>query len=95
MITPSSQWDDPVWPPGANRFGWGSYLGDLTEAQIAHAGIGRKFQKPTIFENHSVFENLELALKTDKGVKADSSANSTSRRGVSREGARTSVAATL
>ncbi|HET9206946.1 MAG TPA: ATP-binding cassette domain-containing protein, partial [Burkholderiaceae bacterium] len=42
----------------------------LSEAQIAHAGIGRKFQKPTIFEHHSAFENLELALKTDKGVKA-------------------------
>ena len=31
-------------------------------------GIGRKFQKPTIFENHTVFENLELAMKTDKRV---------------------------
>ena len=30
MITPSSAWDDPVWPPAANRFGWRSYLGDLT-----------------------------------------------------------------
>ena len=30
------------------------------------AGIGRKFQKPTVFEHHPVFENLELALKTDK-----------------------------
>jgi acetyl esterase/lipase len=30
MVTPSSSWDDPVWPPAANRFGWGSYLGDLT-----------------------------------------------------------------
>ena len=41
-------------------------LTKLHEAEIAHAGIGRKFQKPTIFENLSVFENLELALKTDK-----------------------------
>ncbi|HEX4944980.1 MAG TPA: urea ABC transporter ATP-binding protein UrtD [Usitatibacteraceae bacterium] len=40
-----------------------------TEAQIAHAGIGRKFQKPTIFESHSVFENLELAMKADKRVR--------------------------
>ena len=32
------------------------------EAAIALLGIGRKFQKPTVFENHTVFENLELAL---------------------------------
>ena len=40
------------------------------EAEIAQLGIGRKFQKPTVFEQLTVFENLELALKTDKGVKA-------------------------
>jgi urea transport system ATP-binding protein len=40
------------------------------EADIAQLGIGRKFQKPTVFEQLTVFENLELALKTDKGVKA-------------------------
>ncbi|MEY2952330.1 MAG: hypothetical protein RLZZ401_417, partial [Pseudomonadota bacterium] len=39
------------------------------EAEIAQLGIGRKFEKPTVFEQLSVFENLELALKTDKGVK--------------------------
>ena len=39
-----------------------------TEPQIAAMGIGRKFQKPTVFEQLTVFENLELALKTDKGV---------------------------
>ena len=39
------------------------------EAQIAQMGIGRKFQKPTVFEQLTVFENLELALKTDKNVK--------------------------
>jgi urea transport system ATP-binding protein len=38
------------------------------EAEIAQLGIGRKFQKPTVFEQLSVFENLELALKTHKGV---------------------------
>jgi urea transport system ATP-binding protein len=38
----------------------------MSEPEIAHAGIGRKFQKPTIFENLTVFENLELAMKTDK-----------------------------
>ncbi len=38
------------------------------EAAIARLGIGRKFQKPTVFEALSVAENLELSLKTDKGV---------------------------
>ena len=40
------------------------------EAEIAQLGIGRKFQKPTVFEQLTVFENLELALKTHKGVRA-------------------------
>jgi urea transport system ATP-binding protein len=51
---------------GTCFFGQTIDLTTMTEPQIAHAGIGRKFQKPTIFENHSVFENLELAMKTDK-----------------------------
>jgi urea transport system ATP-binding protein len=38
----------------------------MSEPEIAHLGIGRKFQKPTIFENLTVFENLELSMKTDK-----------------------------
>ncbi|MBC7548314.1 MAG: urea ABC transporter ATP-binding protein UrtD [Polaromonas sp.] len=37
------------------------------ESEIAQLGIGRKFQKPTVFEQLTVFENLELALKTNKG----------------------------
>jgi urea transport system ATP-binding protein len=41
-----------------------------TEPEIAQLGIGRKFQKPTVFEYLTVFENLELALKTNKAVKA-------------------------
>jgi urea transport system ATP-binding protein len=49
-------------------FGQKNNLSELTEPEIADAGIGRKFQKPTIFRNHTVFENLELALKTDKTV---------------------------
>ena len=44
-------------------------LTKLTEPQIAHAGIGRKFQKPTIFEHHTAFENLELSMKADKRVR--------------------------
>jgi urea transport system ATP-binding protein len=55
---------------GTAFFGQTIDLTALTEAQIAHAGIGRKFQKPTVFENHTVFENLELAMKTDKRVRA-------------------------
>jgi urea transport system ATP-binding protein len=51
---------------GTAFFGQTIDLTRLSEAEIAHAGIGRKFQKPTIFENHTVFENLELAMKTDK-----------------------------
>ncbi|HAJ41826.1 MAG TPA: ABC transporter ATP-binding protein, partial [Alcanivorax sp.] len=45
---------------------------DLTkhdEAFIANLGIGRKFQKPTVFESQTVFHNLELSLKGDKGVR--------------------------
>lgn len=42
----------------------------LRENEIASAGIGRKFQKPTVFEHQTVFENLELALKADRGVRA-------------------------
>ncbi len=44
---------------------------DLTkrdEADIAQFGIGRKFQKPTVFESHSVWDNLELALNRSRGV---------------------------
>jgi urea transport system ATP-binding protein len=42
-------------------------LARMSEPVIARTGIGRKFQKPTVFENHPVWENLELAMKTDKG----------------------------
>jgi urea transport system ATP-binding protein len=44
---------------------------DLTrhdEAEIARLGIGRKFQKPTVIESLSVWENLELALAGERGV---------------------------
>ena len=51
---------------GTAFFGQSIDLTRLSEPEIAHVGIGRKFQKPTIFEQHSVFENLELAMKTDK-----------------------------
>jgi urea transport system ATP-binding protein len=55
---------------GRALFGQSADLTRLSEAEIAQAGIGRKFQKPTIFERLTVFENLELAMKADKGVRA-------------------------
>ena len=49
-------------------FGQTMDLTRMSEDEIATAGIGRKFQKPTIFPNHTVFQNLELALQADKRV---------------------------
>jgi urea transport system ATP-binding protein len=51
-------------------FGSNINLLTLTEPEIAQAGVGRKFQKPTVYEQLSVFENLELALKADRSVRA-------------------------
>ncbi len=49
----------------------GNYdLTTLDETQIAQLGIGRKFQKPTVFEMHTVEDNLLLALKDDRRVHA-------------------------
>ena len=53
---------------GTVFFGQSMDLTKMTEYEIAHAGIGRKFQKPTVFKNHTVFENLELALHADKDI---------------------------
>src|SRR5690606_24363216 len=54
---------------GTAFFGQTIDLARLSEAEIAQAGIGRKFQKPSVFEQHTVFENLELAMKADKRVR--------------------------
>ena len=54
---------------GTVFFGQTIDLTKMSEAEISTAGVGRKFQKPTIFEHHSVFENLELAMKADKRVR--------------------------
>ncbi|MGA9937126.1 MAG: urea ABC transporter ATP-binding protein UrtD [Candidatus Acidiferrales bacterium] len=51
---------------GSVRFGPKLNLLSLSEPEIARTGIGRKFQKPTVFERLTVFENLELALAGDK-----------------------------
>ena len=45
-------------------------LTELDEATIANLGIGRKFQKPTVFESHTVEDNIMLALKADRSVRA-------------------------
>ena len=50
--------------------GGGFDLTKLDEAQIAELGVGRKFQKPTVFEMHTVEDNLFLALRGDRGVRA-------------------------
>lgn len=56
--------------PDEGRVLWGeksiSLIGK-NEATIAREGIGRKFQKPTVFEDQSVQENLLMALKNDRG----------------------------
>ena len=54
--------------PDAGRVFFGNMTNLLTmsEPEIAQAGIGRKFQKPTVFDFLTVFENLELALAGEK-----------------------------
>ncbi|WP_372803853.1 urea ABC transporter ATP-binding protein UrtD [Loktanella salsilacus] len=56
--------------PDVGRVVWGerneSLLG-LSEAEIANKGIGRKFQKPTVFEDQTVRQNLAMALKNPRG----------------------------
>jgi len=58
--------------PDAGRAFFGSTIDllRLRENDIVQAGIGRKFQKPTVFEQLTVFENLELALKADRSARA-------------------------
>ncbi|WP_336366040.1 urea ABC transporter ATP-binding protein UrtD [Marinobacter sp. C2H3] len=53
---------------GSVWFGSRHNLLRMNEPDIASLGIGRKFQKPTVFEALSVFDNLELAMATDKRV---------------------------
>ncbi len=56
--------------PDEGKVIWGdknlSLLG-MSESQIAMEGIGRKFQKPTVFEAQTVRQNLAMALKTPRG----------------------------
>jgi urea transport system ATP-binding protein len=56
--------------PDAGEVIWGSppvSLLSMSESQIAQAGIGRKFQRPTVFETQSVSDNLMMALKSKRG----------------------------
>ncbi|HEX2215833.1 MAG TPA: urea ABC transporter ATP-binding protein UrtD [Xanthobacteraceae bacterium] len=58
-------------PEGGEAFFDGSHdLSKLDETEIAELGIGRKFQKPTVFESHTVEDNLHLALKGDRRARA-------------------------
>ena len=63
IITGKTRPDD-----GDVLFDGGAYdLTQLDEAEIAELGIGRKFQKPTVFESHTVADNILLALKGPRG----------------------------
>ena len=63
VITGKTQPDEgEVW------FGQSLDLLGRNEAEIAGLGIGRKFQKPSVFEAQTVFANLELAMKMDKSI---------------------------
>ncbi|WP_146348219.1 urea ABC transporter ATP-binding protein UrtD [Falsiphaeobacter marinintestinus] len=55
--------------PDEGRVIWGDKsvnLLKMSEAKIAQAGVGRKFQRPTVFEDQSVFDNLMMAIKNDR-----------------------------
>ena len=73
VITGKTQCDS-----GSAWFGQNIDLLAHDEAEIAQLGIGRKFQKPTVFEAHTVFHNLELSLQGSKGVWSALTANLTS-----------------
>ena len=52
---------------GTVFYGGATDLTKLDEPAIAELGIGRKFQKPTVFESHTVEDNILLALKAKRG----------------------------
>jgi len=56
---------------GEALFDNGIDLTKLDEVAIASLGIGRKFQKPTVFEHHTVEDNLVLSLKGPRGVRSN------------------------
>lgn len=64
IITGKTRADEGVISYGAMS----KKLSKMSESAIAQAGIGRKFQRPTVFENQTVLENLTLALRNDRSV---------------------------
>ncbi len=55
--------------PDEGRIIWGEKsisLLNMSEAKIARVGVGRKFQRPTVFEDQSVFDNLLMALRNNR-----------------------------
>ncbi len=55
--------------PDKGRIIWGEKsisLLNMSEAKIARVGVGRKFQRPTVFEDQSVFDNLLMALRNNR-----------------------------
>ncbi len=63
VITGKTQCDS-----GSVYFGQTINLLQRKEPEIAQLGIGRKFQKPTVFEFHNVYDNLAISINDDKGV---------------------------
>lgn len=57
-------------PDTGEVFFYDTDITGMGETEVAQAGIGRKFQTPTIFTNLTLFENLELTLNCDKGLKS-------------------------
>jgi urea transport system ATP-binding protein len=53
---------------GKIEYGWDTDLTRLNEYQINRLGIGRKFQTPSVYTDHTVFENVLLSLKGPRGV---------------------------
>jgi urea transport system ATP-binding protein len=58
--------------PDAGKVFFGSTIDllRLTEPEVAQVGIGRKFQKPTVYEQLTVLQNLELSLRADRRARA-------------------------
>jgi urea transport system ATP-binding protein len=63
VITGKTRPDD-----GTASFAGSHDLTSMDEAHIANLGIGRKFQKPTVFESHTVWDNILLAMRAPRGV---------------------------
>src|SRR5437016_2527088 len=55
-------------PTGGSVMFQGQYIHRLSEQAIAHRGIGRKFQTPNVFKSLTVLQNLQLAVKANRGV---------------------------